>query len=371
MSNMMPVLYKRTSTGAIQEWQIEVDGDKYRTISGQQNGQKVTSKWTVAKGKNVGRSNETSPEEQAQLEADAKYTKKLAQGGYHESVDEIDNAKFYKPMLAKSFDDRPVTDFRNVWSQPKLDGVRCIANAEGLWTRQGKPIDAVPHIHEALATVFKVNPQAVLDGELYADKLSDDFNKIISLVRKKNPSEAHKAEAAGVVQYHIYDFPSIEGTFPERLAGLREVHDMTEDCIVLVESTIVEHEEHLNDLYSGYMMAGYEGQMVRLGDSYYEQKRSASLLKRKQFQDEEFTIISINEGIGNRSGIAGNITYELGDGRVFNSSIKGTHEYCKTLLEEADKYPGGQGTVRFQEYTPDGIPRFPVTVALYPDGRDS
>ena len=369
-----PTLYKRTSAGAIQEWCIEQQDDAYRTVSGQQGGAKVQSSWKAAKPKNVGRANATTGQEQATLEVEALYKKKLAQGGYHESIEEIDTAKFFKPMLAKKYEgDVADSDPYGVYSQPKLDGVRCIANREGLWTRQGKPIEAVPHIHDALADFFAEHPDAVLDGELYNHDLKDDFNEIISLVRKQKPSDEHKARTARIVQYHVYDYPSFDDGFVGRAIGMKErlsaLH--SEDSpIVLVETARVQSQTHLDELYSEYIANGYEGQMVRLGGVKYEQKRSKSLLKRKEFKDEEFEVVAVNEGVGNRSGMAGFITYRLPDGREFGSGIKGTHDYCKQLLADADKYVGGTGTVRFFDYTPDGIPRFPVTVALYEGERD-
>lgn len=367
----MRTLYKRTSTGAIQEWHREIDGNKYRSVSGQIDGSKVESGWTVAQPKNEGKSNATTAEQQAQIECDAAYVKKLAQGGYHETIDGIDSPKFFKPMLAKSYDDYPVTSFTNVFSQPKLDGVRCIATIDGLWSRQGKPIDAVPHISDALAPFFEKNPDAILDGELYADKLAQDFNKIISLVRKVNPSAERLAEAAEIVEYHIYDYPSWDGTFASRYVALCDATlGAIDPMIKLVETATVGSQEHLDELNGAYLEAGYEGQMVRINNAGYENKRSKQLLKRKVFEDREFTVVEIVEGGGNRSGMAGYVTYELGDGRTFGSGIKGSHDYCRELLRDKDRYAGGTGTVKFFALTPDGVPRFPVTVALYDGKRD-
>lgn len=365
-----PTLYKRTSTGATQIWYREQVGAKYRTVSGQIDGKKVESGWTTAQPKNVGRANATTAEEQADLEIAADYKKKLAQGGYHESIDNIDEAKFYKPMLAKNYNDYPLQPGEVRYSQPKLDGVRCIAMKSGLFTRQGKELEACPHIHAQLQPFFEKNPTAVLDGELYADKLAQDFNKIISLVRKKKPAQANLDESARTVEYHVYDYPSYEGTFAERsdalFEGLRGIGGM----IKLVATCKVESVQDLDDLYGMYIEDGYEGQMVRSDDTLYEQKRSKSLLKRKEFNDAEYKVVEICEGEGNRTGMAGFITYELGDGRTFGSGIKGTHEYCKGLLKEAADYVGGTGTVQYFGLTPDGVPRFPVTVALFKGERD-
>lgn len=367
-----PTLYKRTSAGAVQTWHAEIDGNRYRSVSGQIDGQKVESGWQIAEGKNIGKSNETTPEQQALLEVDAKTVKKLAQGGYHESIDDIDKPKFFKPMLAQNYNDRPIdwSDGMQKFCQPKLDGVRCIATIDGLWTRQGKPIEAVPHISRALVRFFEEFPDAILDGELYADKFNDNFNEIISLVRKKNPSEAHLAKTAKSIQLHIYDCPSIDETFDKRINFVyNNIPRFAERCLQLVQTALVSDQEDLDRWYGSYMEQGYEGQMVRL-DLPYENKRSKSLLKRKEFLDQEFTVVGITEGKGNRGGIAGFVTYKLPDGREFGSGIKGTHSYCQELLEQAEEYVGGTGTVKFFNYTPDGIPRFPVTIALYKGARD-
>lgn len=125
----LPTLYKRTTTGKIQEWTIEVESNKYRTISGQIDGKKVTSEWTLSFGKNEGKANATSPEQQAIKEAKAKW-KKQTEKHYHQDVADVDELSFYKPMLASKYEDR--FDPSKSWiSQPKLDGVRCIANREG------------------------------------------------------------------------------------------------------------------------------------------------------------------------------------------------------------------------------------------------
>ena len=98
----LPILYKRTTTGATQSWEIEIEEDKFRTISGQLDGKKITNNWTTCEGKNVGKKNETSGAEQATKEAEAKHQKKRDKG-YRLDVDNIDVKKFYTPMLAQDF----------------------------------------------------------------------------------------------------------------------------------------------------------------------------------------------------------------------------------------------------------------------------
>lgn len=369
-----PTLYKRTVTGAIQQWHMEIDGTKYRTVSGQVDGKLVTSEWTTAEGKNVGRSNETTAEDQAKAEVDSRYTIKLNQGGYHESIDDVDKPKHFKPMLAKKYEDYvPDADtYANgeVVSQPKLDGIRCIATAEGLYSRQGKPIVSVPHIMESLQPMFDADPDLILDGELYASKFAEDFNEIVSLAKKTKP-KPEDLEAARVIEYWVYDCPGIDGTFSERYDALQQIVDvLNHPNLVLVPTTTVKDEEHLDEIFETYINDGMEGQMLRFGNSPYENKRSKFLLKRKDFVDEEFEVVEVCEGKGNRSGMAGYITYRLQDGRTFNSSIRGGVAFYRQLLENKDDYVGGQGTVRYFHMTPDGVPRFPVTVALFEGKRD-
>ena len=92
----LPTLYKQTTTGAVQTWQIIVDGNKYRTVSGQKDGKKVQNKWTVCEPKNVGKANATTGEEQAIKEAVAKHDKKL-ESGYHLNIENIEKKRFYEP----------------------------------------------------------------------------------------------------------------------------------------------------------------------------------------------------------------------------------------------------------------------------------
>lgn len=362
-------LYKKTSTGAIQTWRKERDANKYRTVSGQLDGAAVTSEWTIVEGKNIGRSNETTPEAQAEAEIESQYTKKLAQGGYHRSIDDIDNVTFFKPMLADKFEHKHLAHGA-ISSQPKLDGMRCIATKDGLFSRQGKPILSVPHINEALEAYFEREPNLILDGELYSHDLNEDFNQIMHLVKKLKPSLEHFAETKEKIRYHVYDIPSVNDVFSERMQEL-ELLDL-QLPIEIVDTVIgVGDLSELDQHNAKYLEDGYEGQIVRVDTGPYENKRSRQLLKRKEFKDEEFTIVSITEGTGNRSGMAGRVTYTTADDKQFDTNITGGFEYYKELLREADEYVGGQGTVKFFEYTPDGIPRFGVTIALYKDGRDS
>jgi DNA ligase-1 len=359
--NSLPTLFSRTQTGAIQAWTITVHENKYQTTFGQIDGKFQTTNWTECCGTNIGRSNERTPQEQAKFEAEALWKKKK-DSGYFESINEIDNVNFIEPMLAKSYEDFKDKTRFPVYSQPKLDGIRCIVTKKGMYSRNGKLIVSCPHIQKELEYLFETFPNAVLDGELYCDKLNNDFNKICSLVKKIKPNNQELQESANTIQYHIYDTVQNK-TYRDRLLWLVG-HIKETNSIKLVETVLCENKASLDRLYEDYVSQGFEGQMIRT-DCKYEQKRSKGLLKRKEFQDNEYTILDIIQGEGNKTGIAGAMTFKNERGIQFNSNIKGNREYLKDLWINRHVYIGKQATVKYFNLTPDNeIPRFPYVVGI-------
>jgi DNA ligase-1 len=358
-----PTIYKKTKGGKVQEWTVLVEGDSYKTISGQTDGLKVESEFTVCYAKNVGKQNETTAEEQAVKEAQALYTKKI-EGGYHQSIDDIEQKKFFEPMLAKDFLDYKDDIQYPVHSQPKLDGVRCIVNKDGMWTRNGKQIISAPHIRNSLQPLFDAQPELVFDGELYNHDLKHDFNTIVSLIKKTKPTAEDLKESAEKIQYHIYDLPSREETFQFRLKSLASYwyNNLMPDCCVLVRTDVAVNMAAIERLYGEYVDDGYEGQMIRINKPY-ENKRSKYLLKHKTFQDQEFKILDIVEGEGNRTGTAGYMVFEIA-GQRFKSNIKGEFEYLQRILQERDLLIGKTATIKYFNLTPAGIPRFPYVTKI-------
>lgn len=347
-------IYKRDNSGNTRVWQIEQDGASYRVLSGVQGGIMVPTGWTEAQGKQ-GRNDI----QQADSEVASAYTFHLKREYFEDEAD-IDTPRFFKPMLARKYE-----AFAPGFVQPKLDGIRCVARREGLFTREGQPIRGAPHVHEALLPVFREEPDLILDGELYNHELKDDFNAIISLVRKKEPDAHHLARSRELVQYHAYDLPSSQAVFSHRSAELLDVISGSATGIIqMVETQSVQDEDHYDQLHGEWLGAGYEGSMWR-ADSQYEQKRSKTLLKRKEFQDAEFEVVSIEEGEGNWAGMAKSVICRLPDGRTFGAGIKGSKQRAAELLLEQHKVV----TVQFFHLTPDGVPRFPVVTKFWGDKR--
>ena len=180
----LPTLYKRDTKGKVRELTIDYgwnsdDDAATRSTAGIQDGKLVTSGWKKTVAKNVGRANSTTAYTQAISEAMSIYDRKLEKE-YFKDIKDIDSYTAFKPMLAGGY--KKNDDIFPVIAQPKLDGIRCIANKSGLWTRANKPITSCPHIWEEIKPIFDKHPEFTFDGELYNHELKDDFNKITSLV---------------------------------------------------------------------------------------------------------------------------------------------------------------------------------------------
>jgi ATP-dependent DNA ligase len=361
----LDTIYKKTKTGATQEWTIEVVGNKYRTHSGQVGGAITTNEWTICYGKNVGRANETTDKEQTMAEAVAKRTKKL-ESGYFENIKHINKTQYFEPMLAAKWEDCKDKITYPIASQAKLDGIRCIVTKNGMFSRNGKAIISAPHIRESLEGLFKKHPDLIFDGELYADKFANDFNKIVSLVKKTKPTDTDLAESKKQIEYHIYDLPSSNKTFVKRmwdLGILFSTYLNLHPYCRIVETYSCNNEDEVMELYGGYVEKGYEGQMLRTNGKY-ENKRSKNLLKHKSFVDDEYTILDIVEGEGNRTGTAGYMVFETIDGKPFKSNVKGTWDETAEMLKSKKKLIGKQATIKYFNLTPDGIPRFPYVINI-------
>lgn len=365
----LPKLYKRAKTGAVLEWTIEAKDGATRTIHGQVDGNLITSKWYTSKATNVGKKNERQPQAQAEFEAQAQW-KKREEKNYFTDISEIDNLVYQEPMRAKKWEDenkgKKSVPFP-VFVQPKLDGMRAVITKDGATSRGNKPWNTVPHILEALIPVFKKYPNLMLDGELYCDKYAKDFNEISKLIKRKSISEEQFAAAKEHVRFHLYDVCDEDSNFSDRSSFIaelmREFADELKDAVIMVKTYVARSEEELRDRYGKFIEQSYEGAIVRQ-DLPYEFARSKSVLKMKEFIDEEFKIIDIVEGQGNKDGLAVKCILEFRDGRNFPSTIQGAFPFLKEIWENKEDYIGKYATCKYFELTPvkedgtGGIPKF-------------
>lgn len=361
-------LYKLDSNQNIRVWFLEYDEEKYRTHSGVLDGKIVISGWKYPEEKNVGKSNGTSVEKQVLAEVESIYVNQEYQGGYHRTIEGTkDGMKFFKPMLAQKLQDVPIT--YPVYSSPKLDGIRAIITSNSITSRQGKPILSVPHLLENLSGFFEEFPDVILDGEIYSHRLSDNFEKLISLARKTKPTSQDLLDSKECLEFHCYDV-CLPNQYETRYEFLTNNLKDKYESVVAVSAELVNNVLELETKLAEYLEDGYEGQMIRTLLGGYENKRSKTLLKNKEFEDAEFEIVEVLEGVGNWKNYAKAVVIRLEDGTTQQSGMKGTFELAKELLETKDSLIGTQVTVRFQNRTSDNKLRFPVVQTFWKGKRN-
>lgn len=361
----LPVLYHQGKAGSIYSWRVWTEGPDIVTEYGQVDGEKQIARKT-ATPKNVGRSNATTAEEQATLEATAMHKKKMDHK-YSLTVKEA-QAERVLPMLAKSFDDRKNKLKYPVFTQPKLDGVRAFAywNDDGqleIISRKGenwRADGAIEHIARFLENLLPHNQ--AYDGEIY--KHGATFQQNMRLVKKYRAGESEQ------LTLHVYDVITrtrLEDPFSARLNEVNNLEMLlTEENhpVQAVTTTLAENEEAVYNAQANYLAEGYEGAMVRtLNGPYKYGARSFDLLKVKNFLDAEFPIVGHKTGVGKFNG-AVIWTIALPDGRTFDAVPRGTMEQRRQWHDTAKDYYGQMLNVRYFETSEDGIPRFPVGAGI-------
>ena len=275
-----------------------------------------------------------------------------------------------KPMLAYKVDKKPVNWSEKVFMQPKLDGVRCVISKNGAWSRTGKPWLNIDHILESLKPVFKLYPELTLDGELYNHELKNDFEKIISLVRKQKPTAAQRAEAADLVQFHCYDYIDSSAVFEQRMRFLKYAA-LYSDCVIYVPTRSVSrtlngtYRNLANAIHADYLEAGYEGSILRL-NGVYECKRSYNLQKFKDFHDTEATIVGYVPGKGKFTGLIGKFLMRDDDGIEFGCPIGKGYNFQdrRDILNNVKNYVGKRATFTYFERTKANSYRHPLYKTL-------
>ena len=272
-----------------------------------------------------------------------------------------------KPMLAHKFDINRVDYSKpeSYYIQPKLDGVRCLFTANGAYSRNNKKFMNLAHIELALIPFFKDNPDVVLDGELYNHKLKNDFEKIISLVRKQKPTEEDRRNAQHLIQFHVYDYYSIDSqseNYKTRMNNL-VCSDIYNTSIRYVPAYKVRN--HVDALYyhaNEFLSNGYEGSILRDGSALYKHGRSYGLMKFKDFSDAEATIVGYEIGQGKRTGTLGKFLMMDDDGNRFGCPPGKGYNYkdMAAMLKNIDNYIGQRATFTYFQRTKAGSYRHPL-----------
>ena len=273
-----------------------------------------------------------------------------------------------KPMLAHKFDKSRVDWNEPVYIQPKLDGVRCLFTKDGAFSRTGKQFMNVKHIEEDLKHLFEACPWIALDGELYNHDLKDDFEKIISLVRKQKPTDEDRSEARRLTQYHVYDYTNTSMSnvvnYRYRLDQLT-CSNIYSSSIHYVETKRVKSMKAAKDFHTKRLAEGYEGSILRT-NTPYKHGRSFGLMKFKDFSDTEATIIGYEVGQGKRTGTLGKFVMKDDDGVEFGCPPgKGyTYKDLADMLCNIQDYIGRRATFTYFQRTKAGSYRHPLYKCL-------
>ena len=373
---LLPVLYGKSRTGKIKSWSIyamESESGQVHivTLHGYVDGKKQRDAVEIKSGKNIGRANETTKYEQAVLEAQSKWNKKVDKG-YAETVNTIPTNVL--PMLAKCYgeyyNNKLTKDMAHKISypcyvQPKLNGVRCLTKRLNgdidYISRKGKKYSTLTHIDKELKLIMSKDD--VFDGEIYVHGVC--FQDVVSAVKNIDSQEKATFDCSKL-KYWIYDIANADLDFQDRTTLLREIAEEHTNLkhIVICPTFLVNNENDMLKFFRKFIADGYEGIIIRNQLGKYEfDYRSDNLQKLKEFKDEEFKIIDVISGRGRYSDCA-TFVCKTKSGKQFNVNPEGTIDKKKEYLRNKNKLIGKLLTVKYQEKSKDGIPVFPVGIII-------
>jgi len=357
-------LYGKDSKGGLKYWAVFTRGDEIHVKHGKVGG-KIQTKVTKATAKNIGKSNETTPEQQADIEAEAKWVKQK-KSGYFETQEEALNFQEFTPMKCQDYKHYPHKVVYPGYVQPKLNGIRVMIDRDGqAWSKAGEPYSLPKHLQDGINKLALNNAIPLgLDCEAYAGLESEgglSLQQIVSAFRKPN-------ENTDKLQLWIYDIPASNVGFELRT---RLMDSLSTDIINLdleylfkvVDTSYVYTKEIYDSVHDNYVKAGYEGSVWRNVYGQYEfGKRSYDVIKRKPRQETEARVVSVEED-KNQQGV---LLCELENGVQVECLMlkEADPDVNYRLCVNAEKLIGSFITVEFEEYSDAGIPTKPVGIKL-------
>jgi DNA ligase-1 len=351
----MTVLYKPTKTGATQQWSVVVQGDSFICTYGQLNG-KMTSQSTTCTGKNIGRANETTPEQQAQLEANALVTKKL-KSGYSYEISDTPSVKL--PMKVKSYQDQLKNIKFPCISTPKLNGVNGIykrVNGElTIYSRGGEIYPPIPHLEKHIHDIMDELPSDELNVELYVH--GEHLQDIQSAVKKPNKLSPR-------LTANIFDICDVDEDYESRRIMLETLYSTLKrlghpslQWIGLLIGVKCNSHEDIETHYNHCMAGSLEGTVIKNLDGMYKHNvRSSDQFKYKKVQSKEFLIISFELDKNGLPVFIMNVK-----DKFFKAKPKGTKEYWSSV--DPHSFVNKCATIEFEMYSKDGIPLKPIFIS--------
>ena len=358
------MLYTKDKSGKIRYWDVEVIQDSGTIFVvkkfGQVGGKETETRTEIKTGKNIGKKNETTPLQQAHLEAKS-LTKKQMDAGYVEDQTSLESRVLILPMLANKWETMSHHISEPFLIQPKLDGVRMLVGRhEGkllMLSRTGKHVKHLDHIAQELEWI----PEGrFLDGESYNHDIS--FEEITGMCRTSLESSANE-KSLDKIQFHVFDtfdLKNLDESFEDRLSQMKTFFKRKMNHVKKVPTTLGSSKDDVYDLHKEFVKNGYEGIMIRdPKGKYLLSDRSNHLLKLKSFETEEYKIVGAESAKGRDTGTVVWVC-QTAKGQRFAVRPRGPMDQRKRWLAEKDSHIGKMLTVQYQNLTPDGLPRFPV-----------
>lgn len=277
-----------------------------------------------------------------------------------------------KPQLAKSSKDCTINIFEKpMYCSRKIDGVRCLL----VWNRKEQRVNSVsrgggdydiPTEHlrndRLIISLFKENPNLILDGEIYVHGWS--LQRISGTARLKTHEER-----CNKLEYWIYDIADESKTFEERLEYLEYLKELFDDSekIKIVDHVLLEGWVQIKKYHDKFVSEGFEGLVARKPDKKYGPgKRSSDWIKVKDYQDDEFEITGISDGLRPEDMC---FVLKTKSGKEFKAKPLGDRELKYEYLENWKSYVGKKATVKFFNYSEEGIPTQPTFKSIREEGE--
>jgi DNA ligase-1 len=350
---MKTELYKKTND-QLRYWSIEPKNDTYIITHGVAGG-KLQTKITTCTARNIGKNNETTPEQQAIKEAKAKVTKQLKEGYVTDMSGESD---ILLPMKVSKYEDRKQHITFPCIECIKYDGL----NATLLYkdkklriiSRGGEDYPVHEHFKKEITQIMKVFSLTRLSAELYIH--NTPLNLISSYVRTKKP-ESNQLKAI------LFDTQQTNTKISGRIDNLIEIQKYIEDYnfkyVETADCKIILNQEQLDTRYEQHLINNYEGSVIYLNENMYQHnKRSLTVMKRKPLEDSEFEIVGHKL---DKDGKLPIFLLKTEDDVEFGCKVKGSHKEQLEMLSNISNLIGKKMTVNYERLSgKTGAPLKPV-----------
>ena len=344
----LPVLYKQTKTSAVQQYSVSVVDSTIYVTQGQVNGKQQTYETLITTGKNLGKSNATTPQQQAESEAQSKWQAKLDKG-YSTDPSGVITVKL--PMKVQTYQDCKANIKFPCYAMPKYNGVNCLTDVLALSSRGGLPYPSLDHITADLLELQSILGTTTLNGELYIP--GQHLQDITAAVKKPNA-------LTPLLELRIFGLPELDLSFEETCKLLNDAPSSR--YVKPVRSAVINSHKELDEMLERAISLKLEGLVIYNADGKYEYNvRSSDVFKYKLATDAEFKIVNYTI---DKSGHPV-FTCETATGQSFKVKPKGTSETRKQIIADFDSlYLNNYYTVEYETLSAAGIPLKPVGIAL-------